>query len=248
MAQHSFHGISDNWFAQLNADITDSATSIVLKGAGASTAVPSTPFYGVISAECVRVTVVASDTPSAGLSTLTVTRGEEGTSAAAHSEDDYMMNITQAVHVQELQRRLASLERAMLDYVGDTDGVLGADDATLKVVAQGTPDMTVSVGAGSCISASQPAGLTTATNSDTVVAPVSNPRIDVVEIACAAKTGLSAINIVTGTEAGSPSAPSVTSGALKLAEIYCRVGMTSIKDTDDSTNGYITDSRSFAQQ
>ena len=121
--------------------------------------------------------------------------------------------------------------------------ILTAAEDELEVVAQGTPDMTVKVKDGAFIEAGQPGALTADTSSDAITAPTGNPRIDVVEIQTNAKTGVTAINIVTGSEAGSPSAPSVTSGAMKLAEIYCRVGMTSIKDADDSTNGYITDSR-----
>jgi hypothetical protein len=33
--------------------------------------------------------------------------------------------------------------------------------------------------------------------------------------------------------------------AIPLARLYLRPGMTSLKDTDDSTNGYIIDAREF---
>lgn len=42
-----------------------------------------------------------------------------------------------------------------------------------------------------------------------------------------------------------PSSQGIDAGAIALAEIYTRVGMTVIKDVDDSVNGYITDVRGF---
>ena len=78
------------------------------------------------------------------------------------------------------------------------------------------------------------------TDEDTsaISAPTGDPRIDIVQI-----SRYDVVSIKTGSESGSPSAPAVDANCMKLAEIYCRVGMTSVKDTDDSTNGYITDSR-----
>lgn len=43
-----------------------------------------------------------------------------------------------------------------------------------------------------------------------------------------------------GTEAVSPVAPTLPDNAIAIAEIYNRTGQTSIKDTDDATNGYIS--------
>lgn len=69
-------------------------------------------------------------------------------------------------------------------------------------------------------------------NSPTITAPTTHPRIDVL---CIASDGT--ITIVTGTEASSPVAPSVSD--FPLCQIYNRVGETKIVDTDDSTNGYV---------
>lgn len=43
-----------------------------------------------------------------------------------------------------------------------------------------------------------------------------------------------------GTEAVSPVAPTLPDNAIAIAEVYNRTGQTSIKDTDDATNGYIS--------
>lgn len=71
-------------------------------------------------------------------------------------------------------------------------------------------------------------------NTGTITAPVSNPRIDLIVI-----TSGSALAIRTGSENISPSVPTPTTGDIVLAEIFNRVGETSVKDNDDSTNGYI---------
>jgi len=67
------------------------------------------------------------------------------------------------------------------------------------------------------------------------VAPVSNPRIDLVVYS----TTASALAVRTGTEAGSPSAPIPTAGDVVLCSVYHRVGETSIADRDAGSNGYI---------
>ena len=91
--------------------------------------------------------------------------------------------------------------------------------------AQGTPDMTVRVKPGFGFCSSKYIRTTANEDTDAITAPTGNPRIDVVQI-----SHYDAITIKTGSEAASPSAPAVDANNLKLAEIYCRVGMTSIKD------------------
>lgn len=129
-------------------------------------------------------------------------------------------------------RGASSSSTGILAVTGDATGT------ELKVVAQGTPDMTVSVNAGDAIVAGVFCGVKAATNSATVTAPTTNPRIDIVQLATDGT-----ISIKAGTENASPSAPTVDSGNMKLAELYLRVGATSIKNSDDATNGYITDAR-----
>jgi hypothetical protein len=53
------------------------------------------------------------------------------------------------------------------------------------------------------------------------------------------------ISVKTGTEAASPTPPSADADCIALGRLYLRPGMTSIKDTDDSVNGYIIDVRAF---
>jgi hypothetical protein len=51
--------------------------------------------------------------------------------------------------------------------------------------------------------------------------------------------------VLSGVEAATPVAPKTPTNYLLLAEIYHRVAETSIKNADDTTNGYITDKRSL---
>lgn len=80
-------------------------------------------------------------------------------------------------------------------------------------------------------------------NSPSFTAPATNPRIDILSIDLTGTLVRTA-----GTEAVSPVAPTEPINSILIAQIYNRVGQTSIKDTDDSTNGYIyKDVRNFIQ-
>ncbi len=83
--------------------------------------------------------------------------------------------------------------------------------------------------------------LATATSTGILTGPVSNPRKDLVQ----ARLATWDITVKTGTEAVTPVAPSPDTDCIALAELYCRPGMTSIKDTNDGFNGYIIDVRKF---
>lgn len=71
--------------------------------------------------------------------------------------------------------------------------------------------------------------------------PSAQDRIDLVQ----ARLESWDINVKTGTEAASPEAPDPDEDCIALAQLYLRPGMTSIKETDDATNGYIIDERAF---
>jgi hypothetical protein len=114
-----------------------------------------------------------------------------------------------------------------------------ADD--LKVVAADVPALSVRVKPGYAFIARFPYRLDAETATPDVTPPSANPRIDLVQ----ARLETWDISIVTGAEAASPVAPNPSSNALTLAHLYLRPGMTSIKNTDDATNGYIIDARAF---
>lgn len=237
MAAITLHKVIDNWVAQLNASVSSSATSFVLKFSGANGA-PSVPFYATVDSEVVEVTDVQQNTPSSALDTLTVVRGQLSTDAEIHDTNSLVENLNNAAHITELQYQVEALRGLVAAMLGDSSGVqrvAGYDTTTsLNVRAQSTPDMTVRVAPGSCVVGGQPVALTAETNSAMITAPVTNPRIDVIQIDQSGN-----VEVVTGTEAVSPSAPSVDSDALKLAEIALAI------DTASITSVEITDGRVF---
>ena len=109
----------------------------------------------------------------------------------------------------------------------------GLNNQGLKVVAQDTPGLTLYVNPGVAIVDGvivKYAG----GNTGTISAPAANPRIDLIAIDSAG-----AISIVAGVEGASPSAPAYPSDKTVLAEVYCKVGMTSIVNVDETGKGYI---------
>jgi len=125
---------------------------------------------------------------------------------------------------------------------GGGDGVIrkaATDD--LKVVAADVPGLSVNVKPGYAFIARFPYRLESETATPDVTPPATNPRIDLVQ----ARLETWDISIVSGAEAALPVAPNPTANALALAHLYLRPGMTSIKNTDDATNGYIIDARAF---
>ena len=143
------------------------------------------------------------------------------------------------------ERIEAALElvHALLNLAwGGGDGVMrGATDDDLLVKATSPPGLTVEALPGFAFISKMPYRLAAATETPAIAAPAGNPRIDLVQ----ARLVTWDIGVKTGTEAASPSAPTADADCIPLARIYCRVGMTSIEDTDDSINGYIIDAREF---
>jgi hypothetical protein len=234
MALRPIHIVADRWFAQLNASVLSGATSWVLQASGADGLPVPTAREAVIvhcDAEKVLVTDIDVDTPSAGLDTLTVVRGYGGTTPASHAADAYVGHFYYEEHHNTVSRENARLRAFLRAWIG-RDGVV--QDGGLQVVATGTPDLNVNITAGFALVAGDVVELEAAA-AIAVAAPVGNPRIDTVQLTQAGEA-----EIKTGTPAGSPTAPAVDADALLLATVYCRVGMTSVKDTDDATNGYIT--------
>lgn len=109
------------------------------------------------------------------------------------------------------------------------------NDDSLKTIETGTPSMQVTVQLGAGFLAGVPFRKTGDTTIAALTAPTTDPRIDTLGID---PTDGSVI-VYPGTEAASPSAPSVATGIFKACEVYLRVGSTAIYDTAQSTGGYI---------
>ncbi len=118
------------------------------------------------------------------------------------------------------------------------------DFELFHVEEQSTPDMTVKVSGGRFIlngvykefSLDGNKDVTT-TNSPTATAPTTNPRIDLHYWDTSSET----LGIITGTEAASPSQPTIPDPIDKIPFklTYHRVGSTKILNSDDSANSYI---------
>jgi len=124
---------------------------------------------------------------------------------------------------------------------GGAGVVRGATTDDLATVAKSPPAMLVQVKPGYAFIKKNVYKLATATDTPELVAPTTNPRIDLVQ----ANLESWNITIKTGTEATTPAAPPSDTDCIALAHIYLRPGMSSIKNIDDTINGYITDARAF---
>jgi hypothetical protein len=128
-----------------------------------------------------------------------------------------------------------------LAWGGGSGVIRGASTYDLKVAASSPASLRVSVKAGYGFISKSPYKLASATDTAEIAAPVSHPRIDLVE----ARLNTWGVAVKTGTEAVSPSPPSASADSITLARLYLRPGMTTIQDVDDSVNGYIIDARTF---
>lgn len=125
---------------------------------------------------------------------------------------------------------------------GGGDGVVrGAAANDLAVVETAPASLAVTVKSGRALISKFVYKLATDTVTSSVTVPSTDPRIDIV----VARLADWSASVVEGTESATPTAPSPGTDEIVLAELYLRPGMTSVKDTDDGTNGYITDTRTF---
>lgn len=101
----------------------------------------------------------------------------------------------------------------------------------LQAREQTTPNMTLAVSAGVALISNSPV-IFAGGNTALFVAPVTNPRIDLVTFR---STGT--IHIIQGTEAVSPVAPAIPSTDIALYSVYNVVGETTIRDNDTQVAG-----------
>jgi hypothetical protein len=119
--------------------------------------------------------------------------------------------------------------------IDNSIAVVGATAAQFAAHEQSSPNMTVRVDAGKLLAGTTLTSVA-AQSTGTITAPVTNPRID--RIVIDASTGT--VSVITGTEAGSPTAPAITSGKIPVAQVALTTGTTAI------TNTMITDERPVA--
>lgn len=145
--------------------------------------------------------------------------------------------------LSDLVDAFEDVQIALANVWGGNAGVIQYGDDYqdhLEATPTGTPSMTVNVSGGIAVVADMPVYIRS-TTALVFTAPVSNARIDIIQVSAATRT----VSAKAGTESVTPVAPSPDTDALVLWEVYHRPGETSIKATDDSTNGYLTDKRDW---
>ena len=112
--------------------------------------------------------------------------------------------------------------------------------AGLAASAQTSPNMTLKVNEG-VVKFGKTEIRFAGGDSPSFTAPGSNNRIDLLVI-----NSSGTLEIIQGVTAASPSVPAYPATKFVIAEIYLRTGATSIKNIDDTTNGYVyKDARAF---
>lgn len=163
-----------------------------------------------------------------------------------------MSELQPPVALQNVSSLNADDFRGLIQALVPTEGIIASGD--LAVVENGTPNMSVNVGAGAAIIAGDDTPTTQgsyfvkndATKNLTVTAAdPTNPRKDIVvaRVRDAFYSGSDndwLLAVVAGTPAASPAEPSLPNDALKLAVITVAAAATTI------TNAAITDSRTLA--
>lgn len=125
---------------------------------------------------------------------------------------------------------------------GGGSGVLrGATAEDLRVVAKAVPGLTVEVRPGYAFINRHVYKLAATKETIDIAVPAAQPRVDLVQ----ANLETWGVSVKSGAEAASPVAPNPDPDCLRLAHLFARPGMASIKNSDDSVNGYIIDMRAF---
>ncbi len=135
---------------------------------------------------------------------------------AAHTQANFLGLLQSPGTTNTTQVALSGGNQTLINYLGYTS-------STTNIIAQGLNNTAITT-------------LTGATNtSGNSFAVNTNPRIDLVVYDIATTS----IKLIQGTTAASPTVPSVSNQQIVLAEVKLVAGMSSIKENDDSTNGFI---------
>jgi hypothetical protein len=154
----------------------------------------------------------------------------------AEDHKDWLLDLVEA---------LENMQHAVANVWSIAEGVVrvGPDyEDYLEASATNPASMSVAVSPGVAIVSENIVWIRETTTLN-FTKPTSNPRIDLIQVSMATRT----VTAKTGVEAVSPVAPDPDLDAIGLFEVYHRTAESSIKDSDDGTNGYLTDVREWAQ-
>ncbi len=117
MATTTFKGIGNNILATLSASITGVSSSCVLQS-GEGAAMPATPFWGTIFEDDPEVNEIVLVTNRA-TDTLTITRGQQGTSANSWNADANFQILMTASNLTDIHTAVNELETRLGNGTGD---------------------------------------------------------------------------------------------------------------------------------
>lgn len=128
---------------------------------------------------------------------------------------------------------------------GTGDGIYRGEGSEMAVVAQGPVTSSVNVGTGRGAVSGHWAAIATATTAGPFDDPAGGAPGDLRRKDLVYWLLPTGVTVETGVEDASPDIPDTPANAIALAEIHCRKGMTSVKDDDDASNGFIVEARDF---
>lgn len=117
MSTTTFKGIGNNIAATLSASITAIASSCVLQS-GEGAAMPATPFWGTIFEDDPEVNEIVLVT-NRSTDTLTITRGQQGTSANSWNADANFQILMTASNLTDIHTAVNELETRLGNGTGD---------------------------------------------------------------------------------------------------------------------------------
>ena len=243
----SFLQIKDWSYGLLLNGISDSDTHIDLSSADGLTFPSDASFPLVIGEGAIKEMVICTNVASSG-QILTISRGAYGSTAYSHNPGEKVRLNVVSEYFKEFQTFATNLTSQFNLMTLALRGMLGGKNCVipflkdeLRVVAAATPDMTVEVLSGTIIR-------------DTDI--YDYPTTHVLSISAAPGGGLTRIDAIylnyssssiaavqSGVASLIPVPPPTTlydAGDVILAYVTLRAGATSVKDVDDSINGYIT--------
>jgi len=235
---------------QLVSAIDDNDTTITLyAGQGANFGAEGDVVWARIATGRTLSELQAGETVQCTVGTddeITIVR--DSVEPREHPADSYLYAVLLPEHFQDeihpainaLEVHAALVEGFIADLMGGGDGIIRngitpETNTALKVVQTSPVSMKVTVKAGRAIISKRFFDLPEDWESGTITAPVTNPRIDLVQLVLA--TGLPAIK--TGSENVSPVKPTPDANCLEAGSIALAVSQTDIETAD------ITDGRTY---
>lgn len=227
MSMKPFHGVANQWRSNVVTGIDNLATAVVLNSPTQPS--PALPFKFSIDAERVRCSAYAPNTPTAGKTTYTIERAQDGTVAAAHLAGARAVHYASAEEIIELQKSLEGIIGLVYFMLGGAVTIIVGGPDSLALEETDVPSMALVVKKGAAVVSGQPVVIWEDTVTPTIVAPVTNSYRALIQL-----TQNGVITIKYGTQSGSPVNPSPDADCAELGSVLVQVADTSLVNADVS--------------